>query len=63
MFTKMNKNIVQNFSLDWAIGLFEVYKQLMCYPIVLPFFSSIWRMQNIWSVVDLLAKIHTDDHQ
>jgi len=34
----------------------KVYKELMYCFVVFPFSSSIWRMQNIWSVVDLLRR-------
>ena len=34
--------------------IFKVYKELIHCFVVFPFFSTIWRMRNIWSIVDLL---------
>jgi len=36
--------------------LTEAHEQLMHRSIVFPFFSSIWRTPNMWSVVDLLCR-------
>jgi hypothetical protein len=57
MGTQNYENIVQNFPPHWIIGFLEVYEHLIYCLIVLPFFfSSVWRMQKIWSVVDPLRR-------
>ena len=41
---------------NWIISFLEDYKELMHCFVLFPFFSSIWRMENIWSVVYLLLR-------
>ena len=53
---KLNASIIQDLPPNWIISFLEVYKDLMHCFVVFPFFSSIWRMQNIWSVVELLHR-------
>jgi hypothetical protein len=53
---KLNKKIVQDLPPDWIICFLCLQitdAQPHCIPI---FFSSLWWMQNIWSVVNLLCR-------
>jgi hypothetical protein len=54
--TKLNENIIHDLPSKWIVGFLVVYKLLMRCFIVFPFFSSIWRLQNIWPVVGLLRQ-------
>jgi len=54
--TKLNENIIPDFPPKWIIGFRKVYEELLHCFLVFPFFSSIWRIQNIWSVFDLLRR-------
>ena len=50
----LNKNIIQDFPPKWTISFLKSINSWRTAWLYSHFFLSIWHMQNIWSVVDLL---------
>ena len=54
--TKISENTIPDHPPNWIRSFFEVYTYQMHCFIIFPLFSSIWQMQDVWSVIDLLRK-------
>jgi len=54
--TKLSKNIIQDLPHNLIIGFLKSINSKYIASLCSNFFSSIWQMQNVWSVVDLLCQ-------